>query len=217
MSWKRILLSYSPAPIVAMAKGIRDLTRERSSRVQARKILRDSGPIRLELGAGNKKGTNGWTTLDIVPGCDMYCDLAKGIPFPDRSVQSIYSSHFFEHLTYAQARILLDECLRVMASAGKFSICVPNARLYLEAYLSKGPALNAEFFRHRPAFNRTTKIDCVNYIAYMDGDHKYMFDEENLVFLLEQGGFKNVRVRAFDPALDLKERQYESIYAEGYK
>jgi len=31
-----------------------------------------------------------------------------------------------------------------------------------------------------PAWNDTTKIDYVNYTAYMDNDHRYMFDEENL-------------------------------------
>ena len=71
--------------------------------------------------------------------------------------------------------------------------------------------------RYEPAFNHTTKIDYVNYIAYMNEDHKYMFDEENLTYLLEKRGFKDVRIRDFDPALDLKERECVSIYAEGHK
>jgi hypothetical protein len=44
-----------------------------------------------------------------------------------------------------------------------------------------------------------------------------MFDEENLLFILESQGFKNVRLRQFDPAIDLKEREFESIYAEAEK
>jgi hypothetical protein len=51
----------------------------------------------------------------------------------------------------------------------------------------------------------------------MNEDHKYMFDEENLVHLLERRGFRNVRLRPFDPAIDLKERDRESIYAEGFR
>jgi hypothetical protein len=54
-------------------------------------------------------------------------------------------------------------------------------------------------------------------MAYMDGQHKYMFDEENLIFILKSKGFRNVKLRQFDPTLDLKERDYESIYAEGEK
>jgi hypothetical protein len=51
----------------------------------------------------------------------------------------------------------------------------------------------------------------------MDGEHKYMFDEESLLFILGSKGFKNVRLREFDPALDLRERDFESIYAEADK
>jgi predicted SAM-dependent methyltransferase len=216
MSLKHRLMSVCPLPVVAVAKSLRDRGRANSSRSYAGRLLRGSQPISLELGSGSKRGSNGWTTLDVAPGCDMYCNLANGIPFPDGSVQNIYSSHFLEHLTYHQAQMLLKECLRVMTPGGKFSICVPNAGIYLDAYL-KDMALDESFLRYEPAYNRTTKIDYVNYIAYMNEDHKYMFDEENLVFLLERRGFKNVRIREFDPALDMKERESESIYAEGFK
>jgi hypothetical protein len=51
----------------------------------------------------------------------------------------------------------------------------------------------------------------------MAGEHKYMFDEENLVFILKSKGFRNVRLREFDPSLDMPERDIESIYAEAEK
>jgi hypothetical protein len=47
----------------------------------------------------------------------------------------------------------------------------------------------------------------------MDGEHKYMFDEENLVFILRSKGLKNVRLRQFDSSIDLQVRDFESIYA----
>ena len=46
----------------------------------------------------------------------------------------------------------------------------------------------------------------------MDGHHKYLFDEENLVNTLLTTGFKHVQLRQFDSNLDLKERDHESIY-----
>ena len=54
-------------------------------------------------------------------------------------------------------------------------------------------------------------------MAYMDGHHKYMFDEENLIHILKSKGFKNVHQRRFDPEIDRKERDFESIYAEATK
>ena len=47
----------------------------------------------------------------------------------------------------------------------------------------------------------------------MDGYHKYMFDEENLLAILTNIGFKNARLRDFDPSLDMEKRKHESIYA----
>jgi hypothetical protein len=47
----------------------------------------------------------------------------------------------------------------------------------------------------------------------MDGHHKYMFDEENLVYILISHGFKNVKVRDFDINIDMLDRDFESIYA----
>jgi hypothetical protein len=51
----------------------------------------------------------------------------------------------------------------------------------------------------------------------MDGHHNYMFDEENLIYILKSKGMRNVRVREFNPSLDLKVRDFESIYAEAEK
>ena len=47
----------------------------------------------------------------------------------------------------------------------------------------------------------------------MNGQHNYMFDEENLLNTLSKANFKNVKLRNYDPALDIKERDFESIYA----
>ena len=56
-------------------------------------------------------------------------------------------------------------------------------------------------------------LDQINYIAYMDGHHKYLFDEENLINTLLTAGFKFAQLRNFDSNLDSKGRDYESIYA----
>jgi predicted SAM-dependent methyltransferase len=109
------------------------------------------------------------------------------------------------------------ECRRVLVPGGTFSICVPNAKLYLDAYVKSDSLDESRFFRWKPAYNNTTRIDYVNYIAFMEGYHKYMFDEENIVYILKSKGFRNVRVRQFDQSLDDKERDFESIYAEAEK
>lgn len=187
-----------------------------SSRKQVRALLASGREIKLDLGGGYQSGRNGWINVDISREADLYWDLRYGIPFPDSSVDHVYSSHLFEHLTYPQGQGLLDESMRVLKPGGSFSIVVPNARMYIEAYLGK-VELPAEYFGWTPAYNNTTGIDAINYIAYMAGEHTYMFDQENLLHILSDKGFERVVQRAFDPETDLIERDYESIYAIGYK
>lgn len=193
------------------------ITRARLRR-RGRAALRDlrggSGPLWIDLGGGARAGHGNWVTLDMTPECDLYWDLRDGIPFEDGSVQRLYTSHLLEHLSFEEGQALLREALRVLEPGGTLSVCVPNARLYLEAYVS-GRTLPTEWFGWREGWNGTTAIDMVNYIAYLGGHHRYMFDEENLLERLRQAGFGNVRSRTFDAETDLQERDYESIYAVG--
>jgi predicted SAM-dependent methyltransferase len=200
--------------LMPVAKAAVISTKHRSSKQKIRLLLKEGRDIFIEVGAGDKPGQGGWTTIDVTKNCDLFWDLRYGIPFPNESVKKIYSSHFFEHLSFQETQEFLGECRRVLVPGGKFLICVPNARLYLEAYANHAILNPDKFFGYKPAYNNTTRIDYVNYTAYMDGGHKYMFDEENLLYILESKGFRSVRLRQFDPSLDLKERDFESIYAE---
>ena len=210
--FKQIIRKHCPL-LIEMIKSMVSSVRHRSSRGKIKNILSNKSTICVELGAGEKKGTGDWITLDMSTKCDVFWDLRNGIPFPDKSVKKIYSSHLFEHLTFNEGQLLLDECMRVLAPGGTFSICVPNARLYIEAYFKPDSIDKNKFFDHKPAYNNTSNIDAINYMAYMDGHHKYMFDEENLIQILKIKGFKNVKPRNYDPELDRLERDFESIYA----
>lgn len=181
-----------------------------------RRLLERPDEIWLEIGSGRKSGSHGWVTLDIEVDCDLYWDLRDGLPFPDGTITRIYSSHLFEHLTFNEGQVLMSECLRALRPGGEFSICVPNARLYLDAYARK-ERLNAPFFGWTPAVQGDSLIDMVNYVAYLDGHHKCLFDEESLVRRMQSVGMVDVRLREFDPSVDLEGRDFESIYGIGYK
>ncbi|HEY4286739.1 MAG TPA: methyltransferase domain-containing protein [Puia sp.] len=181
-------------------------------------LVKSGAPVLLEIGSGAKYGKNGWVCLDR-HSCDLVWDLQNGIPFPDNSVQKIYSSHTFEHFSFQEAKVVLQECRRALAPGGLFLICVPNARLYIEAYLNNPDDnfIHSLPDYHKPGYNGTTRMDLVNYVAYMGGEHKYMFDQENLLHILTMNGFKNVRQREFDPGIDMQQRHFESLYAQGEK
>lgn len=175
-------------------------------------LLWSSAPIKLELGAGQNRGIPGWTYADMNEHCELTLDLSQPLPFPDNCVDMIYSSHLLEHFSFYDLVSFLNGCLRILKPGGIFSAAVPNARIYLEAYQNPAGFEPVLFCRYEPAYNYNSKIDFVNYIAYMDGNHHYMFDEENLVAILNKTGFKTVRSREFDKVLDMEVRHFQTIY-----
>lgn len=182
-------------------------------------LLSNDKPIKLELGTTQKRGggMEDWTTVDLINEADICLNLLKPIPFPSNSVGIIYSSHLIEHFSYPQMMNLLKECNRILKPGGIFSVCVPNTRLFVDFYTGSKKCDIDRYCGYKPAYHNNSSIDFLNYIAYMDGLHKHMFDEDNLVAILRKAGFRNVRIREFDPKLDLKERRHQSIYAEGIK
>ena len=104
-----------------------------------------------------------------------------------------------------------------MCIRDRFSVCVPNFRLYVDAYKV------GKLFRNRSSWwqpgivDTDSAIDQLNYMAYMKDEHKYMFDEENLVNTLKKSGFSKVKLRSFDDSIDILARDAESIYAVAYK
>ena len=170
--------------------------------------------IKLELGS-SKKGSNGFTTVDQ-DRADITWNLKRGIPLRDESVDFIYSSHLLEHIPYQELMIFLKECKRVLKEDGIFSVCVPNAGYYLNAYF-KGEVFECHNVWEEAKVDTGSKIDQLNYVAYLNDAHKYLFDDENLVNTLLTAGFSNAQIREFDSNLDQKERINESIYAQAGK
>ena len=173
--------------------------------------------VQLNIGSGSDNQKPGWITVDL-NGAYITYDLRKKFPLQNSSVQKIYSSHFFEHLPYDDMRKVLKECYRVLKKSGEIYIVVPNAKLYINAYLNKTNYFDGrENEIYTRGFTDTGSfIDQVNYMAYLGGEHMYLYDEENLVNILRQTGF-NANLREFDPELDSRSREHDSIFAVGIK
>jgi predicted SAM-dependent methyltransferase len=184
---------------------------------QAELLLKENQDIKIDIGSGARKGNNGWTTVDICEGCDLFWNILLPFPFPDNSINQIYSSHVLEHFYYKDTLKIIKECYRLLKPNSIFRVCVPNAKIYINAYLNQ-EKFNLNDMENSPYFDRTnTNIDYINFMAYMGGEHKYLFDEENLLAVLKQGGFNDVKLSSFDGSIDLSSREKESIYAIAIK
>jgi len=180
------------------------------------KVLLKKEKIWLELGSGVKKGKMGWITVDDF-GADICHDLTKGIPLPNESVDQIYTSHMLEHIPFKDLVIFINECFRVLKKNGSLSVCVPDASLYIKSYIDNKRFRPINQGAKSAIIDTGSFMDQVNYIAYMDQLHKYMFDSENLVKTLSMAPFTQVSLRDFDESVDLKLRDFESIYAIAIK
>lgn len=89
----------------------------------------------LNIGCGNIYSPE-WNNIDFVKNKDItYWDIRKGLPYPDSSMDAVYSSHLFEHLSHAEANNLLAEINRVLKTNGVLRIAVPDLKRICEEYL----------------------------------------------------------------------------------
>lgn len=86
----------------------------------------DSKIIKLDIGCGPHK-KDGYLGIDILPqpGVDIVVDLNKEpLPFPDNSIEEIYTSHFMEHAN--DVIKVIKEFDRVLKHNGILKIIVPH-------------------------------------------------------------------------------------------
>lgn len=80
--------------------------------------------MKIDLGGG-KNEIPGYLNVDKYPEyADVVADLEEGLPFADRSVDTINASHLFEHINNFVE--LMNECWRVLKDDGFLMGCVPT-------------------------------------------------------------------------------------------
>src|SRR5262245_50485145 len=190
----------------ALRRVATELQLQRRHRAAVAKIrhLPGPGPLKLHLGCGSNLKP-GWLNIDLFnPDADLSLDLREPWPFPDSSVQLIYSEHFLEHLEFpTQTGHVLGESFRVLEPGGIFSVGVPDVVRHFAPYLEG----DTEYFAGawNPGYPPWLKIPMhrINYTFHQFGDHKYGYDEEILGLALRNAGFTSVHRRDVEPELDV--------------
>lgn len=120
---------------------LRIASNERS--LHNREILRNSlfpgrsmnRPVRLSLGAGSMP-TPSYRNTDLYPAPGVEEQFgAQDIPYPDSSVEALYSSHSLEHLCKKDAELAIRESARVLKPHGKFHLRIPDLEQCISGYL----------------------------------------------------------------------------------
>lgn len=146
------------------------------------------------------------------------CDLRKGIPYPDDSVDVVYHSHLFEHIDREQVVGFIREVRRVLRPGGIHRICTPDLEYLVEQY-HRSLRQNGNGHRDWQAHDRAVAdiLDqCVRKEAVATSEqpplrrwlenrfvgdarqraetHQWLWDRVNLAGLLEQNGYHKVSV-----------------------
>jgi predicted SAM-dependent methyltransferase len=183
------------------------------------------GETHVHLGCGPKY-LQGFINIDanLFNKIDLWLDVRNGLPFPSNSVDSIYSTHMFEHFYPDELRLLLQECLRVLKPRGGIRLIVPNLESAIQAYSQHQSAwFDDSFPRHFDSLGGRFS----NFI-FCDGQHRTAFDFAHLEEVLRKAGFREVErsaegksrlydgnVPAYEPG-DSRELPH-SLYVEAFK
>ncbi len=176
----------------------------------------------------------------------IICDATRGLPYPDGSVEIVYSSHFLEHLRPSQAQRLLKDCYRILVPRGIIRVVVPDLEKACRDYL--GALQESSILSRRRSYapyEREAEPPADAFLKYLqlvpssepeeslmrlarsfldrDG-HKWMYDRDSLHAELAAAGFLEIVPLQFGVSaipeikeLDIPARASESLYMEARK
>lgn len=184
-----------------------------------------NGARHLHLGCGTKY-LSGFVNIDgnLFNKIDVWLDVRNGLPFPSNSVDSIYSTHVFEHFYPDELNRLLRDCVRVLKSGGGIRIVVPSLESAITAYSqARSEWFDNSFPRHFDSLGGRFS----NFV-FCDGQHRTAFDFSYIEEELRKAGFGQVErsaegnsrlygssVPPFQPA-DSKDLPH-SLFVEAFK
>jgi predicted SAM-dependent methyltransferase len=136
----------------------------------------------------------GWLCTDINPQHpDIQClDATQPFPFADDTFQFIYAEHMIEHITFPQARSMLNECHRVMQPGGVIRIVTPSIEflsLMLRDSIPDYVQWAAKTFCPNDPPLRSVVFN--NFVRAWG--HQFIYDASALCWIMHQAGFQDLQ------------------------
>lgn len=141
---------------------------------------------KLHLGSGARL-LPGWANIDIGGRGTLLWDLRRPLPIASPCVRLVYTEHFIEHIPRADALKLFGHARRVMLPGAVLRVSTPDLRILADDYLN-GRVVHMEHGGWYPE----TPCQMINEGMRLWG-HVHMYDEPELVALLTECGFTDIR------------------------
>jgi len=144
---------------------------------------------RAHLGPGQKNYLRGWINVDanlLTSRPDVWADLRYRLPFPDGSLDAIYSHHMIEHLPDLDFHF--QDMFRCLRSGGVIRVGGPHGDNAMRAMRD---GLH-EWFGDWPTKRRSLGGRLENFI-FCKGEHVTILTESFLHELAQNAGFVDIR------------------------
>jgi predicted SAM-dependent methyltransferase len=143
-------------------------------------------------------------------------DLRFPLECPDNTFDGVYTEHTLEHLYPHEVKNLLSELFRVMKKGSIIRISVPDINKYVKFY-NDNNSVEIEF---KNSFS--SGCDAIRNVTQNYFHHSVWNISEMSKFLVD-AGFMDINESAFNNSvdsslnIDLKDREWESLYIEARK
>jgi len=177
------------------------------ARHRERKLHIGCGPMILE----------DWINSDFVPRTRevIFLDITERLPFPDASLDFIYSEHLIEHVSLAAGIGHFKDCLRVLKPGGVIRVATPDLKFLLD-YFSGKPLTNVQrgfltemMNEFHPDLARSEVMSGSAAILLnefvRDWGHMFIYDRDTLGEALRLAGFAKVK------SCEVKESEHASL------
>ena len=145
---------------------------------------------------------NGWLNTDFAPILEdiIFLDVTEPFPFYDNSFDYIFSEHLLEHITYIQARFMLDENYRILKPGGKIRIATPDIRRFIGLYTSDKSDLQKQYLEladtylgnYFPSDIGSTKECFMVNLIFREWNLQSIYDLETLKDVLKKSNFIHI-------------------------
>jgi predicted SAM-dependent methyltransferase len=172
----------------ALAEAYRE---SRSNAEMRRSAVHLARHDRLHLGAGPILFEN-WANIDISRDARIvYWDLTIPLRLRPNSIRFVYSEHFIEHITRAQAVTLLRSCWKGMVTGGVIRISTPDLERLAAEYTAKRTSEWIDM-----GWAPASPCQMLNEGLRLWG-HQFVYDESEMAAVLTEAGFARVKRRGW--------------------
>lgn len=186
---RRLQRGYMRADTTVIPEYIATLARARALWLEGT----SSQKKRVHLGAGGHH-IEGWINVDVLSaGVDVLSDFLHPLPFRSESVDLLHSEDLIEHVDVDAGKLLLRDCHRILKPGGVMRILTPDLRALVQAvYIDRA---HEHLAWCQQLLEANGPCEALNMHLRMNGEHRFVYDEEHLTEVLKAIGFRVRRVR----------------------